>query len=52
MKRSTNTNPFGRATPNWEGWHAMELAGDFYWVSKATPPTPFKIVEGEQLVAE
>ena len=37
---------------DWEGWYVMEYAGDFYWVSKATPPTPFKIVEGEQLVAE
>jgi hypothetical protein len=30
----------------------MEYAGDWYWVSKTTPPTPFEIVEGQQLVAE
>jgi len=37
---------------NWEGWFVMEWAGTFYWVSKKTPPTPFKLVEGEQLVAQ
>jgi hypothetical protein len=36
----------------WEGWFVMEYAGAFYWVSKTTPPTPFRIEEGEQLVAE
>lgn len=36
----------------WEGWFVMEFAGDFYWVSKNTPPTPFEVVEGQQLVAE
>ena len=35
----------------WEGWFVMEYAGDWYWVSKATPPTRFKIVDGEQLVS-
>jgi hypothetical protein len=35
----------------WEGWFVMEFGGDFYWVSKSTPPTPFKVVEGQQLVA-
>jgi len=35
---------------NWEGWYVMEYAGDWYWVSRATPPTPFSVVEGEQLV--
>ena len=25
----------------WEGWYVMEYAGAYYWVSKATPPTPF-----------
>ena len=34
----------------WEGWYVMEYAGDFYWVSKSTPPTPFKVLEGQQLV--
>lgn len=37
---------------DWEGWYVMEFAGDFYWVSKSTPPTPFKVVEGKQLMAE
>lgn len=36
----------------WEGWYVMEYAGAYYWVSKKTPPTPFKVVQGEQLVAE
>jgi len=35
---------------DWEGSYVMEFAGDYYWVSKATPPTPFKVLEGEQLV--
>lgn len=35
---------------DWEGWFVVEWAGDFYWVSKSTPPTPFKMLEGEQLV--
>jgi hypothetical protein len=36
---------------DWEGWFVMEWDGMFYWVSKKTPPTPFRLVEGEQLVA-
>ena len=34
---------------DWEGWFVMEWDGDFYWVSKSTPPTPFDIEEGQQL---
>jgi hypothetical protein len=34
----------------WEGWFVMEYAGRYYWVSKSTPPTPFKIEDGKQLV--
>jgi hypothetical protein len=30
----------------------MEYAGSYFWVSKATPPTMFEVVEGEQLVGE
>ena len=37
---------------DWEGWFVMEFAGDFYWVSKSTPPTVFAVLEGEQLLAE
>ena len=37
---------------DWEGWFVMEYAGAYYWVSKSTPPTPFRVLEGEQLVAE
>ncbi len=37
---------------DWEGWFVMEFAGTYFWVSKRTPPTPFKVVEGEQLVAK
>ncbi|WP_438955448.1 hypothetical protein [Cognatiyoonia sp.] len=36
----------------WEGWFVMEYGGDFFWVSKTTPPTHFEVLEGEQLVAE
>lgn len=36
----------------WEGWFVMEYAGAFYWVSKSTPPTPFRVEEGQQLVPE
>ncbi|KGL02789.1 hypothetical protein [Thalassobacter sp. 16PALIMAR09] len=36
----------------WEGWFVMEFGDTYYWVSKATPPTPFQVLEGEQLVAE
>lgn len=35
---------------DWEGWVVIEYAGAYYWASKITPPTPFKIVEGQQLV--
>ena len=34
----------------WEGWFVMEYAGLWFWVSKKTPPTPFDVVEGRQLV--
>ena len=37
---------------DWEGWYVMEYAGQFFWVSKSTPPTPFVVVEGQQLVGE
>ncbi|MEP1962125.1 hypothetical protein [Tateyamaria sp.] len=37
---------------DWEGWFVMEFSGDWYWVSKSTPPTPFEVLEGEQLVAQ
>ena len=36
----------------WEGWLVMEYAGQWYWVSKTTPPTPFDVLEGEKLIAE
>ncbi len=36
----------------WEGWFVMEYAGDWFWVSKTTPPTPFRMLEGAQLVPE
>lgn len=34
----------------WEGWFVLEYAGEWFWVSKSTPPTPFVVLEGEQLV--
>lgn len=36
----------------WEGWFIMEFGGDFYWVSKSTPPTPFAVEAGQKLVAD
>jgi len=36
----------------WTGWFVMEYAGAHYWVSKTTPPTPFRLLEGQQLVRE
>ncbi|MEL6640588.1 MAG: hypothetical protein AAFP98_04625 [Pseudomonadota bacterium] len=36
----------------WEGWFVMEYGGTFYWVSKTTPPTPFEVLQGQQLVAQ
>ncbi len=35
----------------WEGWFVMEYLGTYFWVSKSTPPTPFRVVDGQQLVA-
>lgn len=33
----------------WEGWYVMKFQGDYYWVSKSTPPTPFKVLDGQRL---
>ena len=37
---------------DWEGWFVMEFGDTFYWVSKTTPPTPFQILDGQQLVPD
>jgi hypothetical protein len=37
---------------DWEGWYVMEYASEFFWVSKSTPPTPFKVLDGQQLIAQ
>ena len=37
---------------DWEGWFVMEFGDTYYWVSKTTPPTPFQILDGQQLVPE
>lgn len=37
---------------DWSGWFVMEFGGDFFWVSKSTPPTPFMVVDGQKLTAE
>jgi hypothetical protein len=37
---------------DWSGWFVMEFSGDFYWVSKTTPPTPFSVVDGQQLATQ
>ena len=36
----------------WEGWFVMSLGDTLYWVSRSTPPTPFQILDGQQLVPE
>lgn len=36
----------------WTGLFVMKFGETYYWVSKATPPTPFQVLEGRQLVAE
>lgn len=33
----------------WEGWYVMEYLGTYFWVSKRTPPTAFKMLEGKRL---
>lgn len=35
---------------DWEGWFVMEFAGDWYWVSKTTPPVPFEMLDGQQVL--
>jgi len=37
---------------DWEGWFVMEFGDTYYWVSKTTPPTPFRILDGQQLVPQ
>lgn len=37
---------------DWEGWFVMAFGDTFYWVSKTTPPTPFQMLDGQQLVPE
>ena len=37
---------------DWEGWFVMEFGDTFYWVSRSTPPTPFQMLDGQQLVDE
>jgi hypothetical protein len=34
---------------DWQGWYIMEYSGDYYWVSKTTPPTKFKLEIGNKL---
>lgn len=37
---------------DWEGWFIMQWHEEYYWVSRATPPTLFDVVEGQQLLGE
>ena len=37
---------------DWEGWFVMTFGDTYYWVSKTTPPTPFQVLDGQQLVPE
>ena len=30
----------------------MTFGDTYYWVSKTTPPTPFQVLDGQQLVPE
>ena len=32
---------------DWEGRFVMEYAGQWFWVSKTLPPTPFEVIEGK-----
>ena len=34
---------------DWQSWYIMEYSDDYYWVSKTTPPTKFKIEIGKNL---
>ncbi len=36
----------------WEGLIVMIWMDEYYWLSRSTPPTPFEVVEGQQLVLE
>ncbi|MFQ3183802.1 MAG: hypothetical protein ACI901_000901 [Octadecabacter sp.] len=36
----------------WAGWYVMKFSGNWYWVSKTTPPTQFEVLEGEQLFTD
>ena len=37
---------------DWQGRFVMEYAGDFYWVSKTTPPTPFRVLDGQRMLPD
>lgn len=36
----------------WEGLIVMIWMEEYYWLNRETPPTPFEVIEGEQLVAQ
>lgn len=36
----------------WKGRFVMEYGGQWFWVSKSTPPTPFEVRDGNHLVAQ
>ena len=37
---------------DWEGRFVMEYGGQWFWVSRTVPPTPFEVLEGNTLVVE
>jgi len=37
---------------DWEGWVISQWQGDYYWLSRTTPPTPFTIIDGQSLSFE
>jgi hypothetical protein len=41
-----------RGDAEWVGLIVMIWMDEYYWLSRSTPPTPFEVVEGQQLVLE
>ena len=35
---------------DWQGWFVALYLGEYYWLSKTTPPTLFKVDAGQQLI--
>lgn len=51
-KINEETEEFSSIFPgdeNWQSWFVMEYTNEYYWVSKTTPPTKFKIEDGNTI---